>query len=102
MGLPSFYGNPDPEEEAEIFGVPGPEWLSQAVDGIAAEQEAVHLETEGYDDLQEAIEEREWTELGASSRIVTELVQLSDEQLAHVAEFIQELLGDKDEEPEDP
>lgn len=100
MGLPSFYGNPDPEEEAEIFGVPGPEWLSQAVDGITAQQEAIHLETEGYDDLQEAIEEREWTELETNFRIVTELVQLSDEQLANVADFIQELLGDKDEESE--
>jgi hypothetical protein len=92
MGLPSIYGSPEPDEEAEIFGVPGPEWLTQASDGVTAQQEADHLESEGYDDLQEAVEERDWPETEQGTAIEVELARLSEEQLAHVAQFIQELL----------
>jgi hypothetical protein len=96
MGLPSFYGNPEPEEEAEIFGVPGPEWLTQAPDESTAQREAGHLESEGYDDIQEEIEERAWTEEEPRTGIAAELSRLSDEELSQVSEFIQELLGNNE------
>jgi hypothetical protein len=66
--------------------------LTQASDGVTAQQEADHLESEGYDDLQEAVEERDWPETEQGTAIEVELARLSEEQLAHVAQFIQELL----------
>ena len=98
MGLHSSYENPDPEEEAEIFGVPGLEWLTQNLEEATARREAELLGSEDYGDLQEDVEEREWTEQEQRFRIETELTRLSDEELSKVTEFIQELLGSNEDQ----
>ncbi len=92
MSLRPTYDIPEPEEEAALFGVPGPDWLTQPPDTSTATQEVSFIETAGYDDHQEKADE-------LASQYAAEFfntLSLTAEQQAAVEDFIQDLLKGKD------
>ncbi len=91
MSLKPVYEIPEPEEEAAIFGVPGPDWLTNSPDTSIAVNEAGFMEATGYDEHQEMADEM-------ASNYVEELfsgLSLTGEQRAAVEAFIEDLLRGK-------
>lgn len=91
MGLQSIYETPCPDEEADIFGVPGPEWLAQVPDYTSAETEANHLESMGYDDHQDDADEKAFSALAPTTELETRIALLSDDQRVAIVALIREM-----------
>ena len=98
------YANPeDPQEEAEIFGLVGPDALTRSPDNKQAESEAQLLDSQSYDEKQEQLDEDVWIDFEKGGlRITVQLSQLSESQRSEVLAFIQELVDghEKGEESE--
>ena len=94
----SYYANPeDPQEEAELFGLPSPDFLTQMPDTSRAESEAETLESQRYDDLQEEAEEAAGANLPSLARILEQLSQVPESQRSDLLTSIQELFDRLDD-----
>ena len=93
MGLASFYGSPENlDEEAAIWGlVLGEPLLSRVADSLVADQEAEHMASREYDDLQEVSDE---SLLEEDSTIDAQLSRLSVHQRGAILEIIQTMLNE--------
>ena len=91
MSLKPVYEIPDPEEEAAIFGVPGPAWLTNSPDTSIAVNEAGFMEAAGYDEHQERADEM----VANYAEELFSVLSLTAEQRAAVEAFIKDLLGGK-------
>ena len=91
MGMRSEYISPGGDEEADIFGLPGPEWLTQAPDDARALQEEGYLEAVGYDEHQEESDE----EALFYTSLEEQIASLSDEQRKVLEGLIQDMLDDE-------
>ena len=94
MGMRSEYVSPGGDEEAEIFGLPGPEWLTTAPDDVKAHEEAGRLEAVGYDDYQEASDEETLPNISLEEQIAS----LSEGELKSLQNLIQDMLADEHNE----
>ena len=56
MALTSQYLSPDPDEEADIWGVPSPDQLTAIRRSPQVDQETAYMESFGYDDHQDRID----------------------------------------------
>lgn len=90
------YANPeDPQEEAEIFGLVGPDALTRSPDNKQAESEAQLLDSQSYDEKQELLDEGAWLAFEAGDvHIAVKFSVLSESQRSDVLAFIQKLLNE--------
>ena len=100
MSLGSSYLSPESEEEIRIWDdVLRPDDLPTATDEIIARSEEEHLLSRDYDDFQEQADESE--NRGRSAGELPDLiVRLSNEDLAAVRRFVQQML-DREDDPAD-
>ena len=94
MGMRSDYISPGGDEEAEIFGLPGPEWLTVAPDDIRAREEEGHLEAPGYDEYQETSDEEALSDTSLEEQIAS----LSEEERKLLQNIVRDMLDDGDDE----
>ena len=96
----SFYGNPDdPQEEADIFWLPGPDDLTRSTSDERAESEANSIESNDYDDQQEEFDEIALAKFESADWITTQWERLTGDEKEEIVRRFEELLEQQDESP---